>query len=104
MQPPTGTYKSGKLRAFRQDGGYWTVKDRRLVWEKPRVQMLYNVFSAHGEAHVTVEASRSGFNETIEFICIDVSTLDFICTFIFQCLQLQLTMLHHVCLSVGSDC
>ena len=34
---------------------------------------MYNVFSAHGEALVTVEASRSGFNETIEFICIDVS-------------------------------
>ena len=36
---------------------------------------MYNVFSAHGEALVTVEASRSGFNETIEFICIDVSYL-----------------------------
>ena len=68
-----GNYKSGKLRAFRQDGGYWTVINRRLVWEKPRVQMVYNVFSAHGEAYVTVEATRSGFNETIEFICIDVS-------------------------------
>lgn len=69
-----GTYKAGKLRAFRQDGGYWSVVNRRLVWEKPRVQMVYNVFSAHGEALVTVEASRSGFNETIEFICIDVDT------------------------------
>lgn len=69
-----GTYKSGKLRAFRQDGGYWTVENRRLVWQKPRVQMVYNAFSAHGEAIVTVEASRSGFNETIEFICIDVET------------------------------
>jgi hypothetical protein len=68
-----GDLKATSLRAFRQEGGYWTVLNGKLTWKKPRVQMVYAAVGGHGdEAIVMVEASRSGFNEEIESICVDL--------------------------------
>lgn len=71
-EPGVGQYKAGKMRACRTDGGYWTVVGSKLTWKKPRVQLCYKVTGSHGSALVTVEATRSGFTEDIDFLCIDV--------------------------------
>jgi hypothetical protein len=68
-----GDLKGTTLRAFRQEGGYWTVLGGKLTWKKPRVQMVYGAIGGYGdEAIIVVEASRSGFKEDIEFVCVDL--------------------------------
>ena len=70
-----GNLKASSLRAFRQDGGYWSVVNNKLTWKKPRVQMIYTAVGGHGDqALISVEGSRSGFTEEIDFVSVDLKS------------------------------
>jgi len=64
-----GAVTCGALRAFRQEGGKWTILNHKLVWKKPHVQMIYNVFGpARQELYIAVDAAKNGYTEEITFI------------------------------------
>jgi len=63
-----GALTLGPLQAFRQHGGKWVIENHKLVWKKPQVQLVYNAIGPAQEIYVTVDASRTGWNEEITFI------------------------------------
>lgn len=63
---------SGKLRAYKIDGGYFGVKDGVFGWQPPRVQMLFQLVGAHNEGVVTVEAVKRGASLRLELLALDV--------------------------------
>ena len=64
-----GALIGGPLRAFRQEGGKWSIQNHKLVWKKPHVQMIYNAFGpTKQELYVVVDAAKNGYTEEIVFI------------------------------------
>ena len=67
--------KPGKLKAYKIDGGNFTVRPGTLIpmYKPPRVQMLYNMFGAHDkEGMVSVEAEKINGRLKMKLVVVDV--------------------------------
>jgi len=67
--------KPGKLKAYKIDGGNFTLRPGTFMpmYKPPRVQMLYNMFGAHGtEGMVNVEAEKINGRLKMKLVVVDI--------------------------------
>lgn len=68
--------RSGKLRAYKIDGGYFGPKDGTFGWQPPRVQMLFQVQGEHDDGIATVEAIKRRGATSLTLLAFDSFTAD----------------------------
>lgn len=64
--------QSRGLRAYKIDGGHWSVQGVSPVWVPPRVQLIYDVAGERYDGLVTVEARKRMTGTDTTFIGLDV--------------------------------
>lgn len=67
-----GFIESRGLRAYKVDGGTFSIVGRGLGWVPPRCQMIFDVRGELFDGLATVEAVKSNGNLAIQFVGLDV--------------------------------
>jgi hypothetical protein len=63
-----GVLTAGRLKAYTQTNGRWSIHNYKPIWIKPSVNMIYIVSCGSKEATVSVEAVQDGMKPVITFL------------------------------------